>query len=64
MAMIVHGDDLSVEGRAEALLQVDEHLRNKFRINLVSLAGPGHEKELKFLERVVTRQHGRLDLDG
>ena len=40
--------------RAEALLQVDEHLRNKFRINLVSLAGPGHEKESNFLERVVT----------
>ena len=40
--------------RSEALLQVDEYLRNKFRINLVSLAGPGHEKEIKFLERVIT----------
>ena len=50
--------------RAEALLQVGEYLRNKFRINLVSLARPGHEKEITFLERVVTRQHGRLDLDG
>ena len=39
---------------AEALLQVDEHPKNKFRINLVSLAGPGHEKEIEFLKRVIT----------
>ena len=54
----------SSKDRAEALLQVDEYLRNKFRINLASLAGPGLEKEINFLKRVVTRQHGRLDLDG
>ena len=53
VARIVHGDDFFAEGRAEALLQVDEYL-NKFRINLVSLAGPGHEKEIKFLKRVIT----------
>ena len=45
VAMIVHGYDSFAEGRAEALLQVDNHLENKFRINHVSLAGPGHEKE-------------------
>ena len=44
VAMIVHGDDFFAEGRAEAFLQVDEYLRNKFRINLVRLAGPRHEK--------------------
>ena len=33
---------------------MDEYLRNKFRINLVSLAGPGHEREIKFLKRVIT----------
>ena len=54
VAMIVHGDDFFAEGRAEALLQVDEYLKKKFRINLVSLAGPGHEKEIKFLKRVIT----------
>ena len=52
--MNVHGDDFFAEGRVEALLQVDEYLKNKFRINLVSLAGPGHEKEIKFLKRVIT----------
>ena len=39
VAMIVYGDDFFAEGRAEALLQVDEHLNNKFRINLVSVVG-------------------------
>ena len=38
---VVHGDDFFAEGRAEALLQVDEHLRNKFRTHLVSLAARG-----------------------
>ena len=46
VAVIVHGD--------EALLQVDEYLRNKFRINFVSLAGPQHEKDIEFLKRVIT----------
>ena len=53
VAMIVHGDDFFAEGRAEALHQ-DEYLKNKFRINLVSLAGRGHEKEIKFLKCVIT----------
>ena len=44
------GDSFLAEGRAEALLQVDEHLRNKLWINFVSLAGPLHEKEIKFLK--------------
>ena len=35
VALIVHGDDFFAEGRAEALLQVDEYLRTRFRINLV-----------------------------
>ena len=52
--MIVQGNDFFAERRAEALLQVDEYLKNKFRINLVSLAGLGHEKEIKFLKRVIT----------
>ena len=50
VAMIVHGDDCVAEGRAEALLQVGGYLKNKFRINLVSLAGHGHEKENRSLE--------------
>ena len=54
VALLVHGDDFFAEGRAEALLQVDEYLRSKFRINLVSLAGPRQEKEIKFLKRVIT----------
>ena len=54
VATIVRGDDFFAEGRAEALLQVDEYLENNFRINLVSLAGPGHEKDIKFLQRVIT----------
>ena len=49
VAMIVHSDDF-----LHPLLQVDEYLRNKFWINLVSLAGPGHEKGMKFLKRVIT----------
>ena len=40
VALIVHGDVFFAEGRAEAFLQVDEYLRNQFRINLVSQAGP------------------------
>ena len=52
--MIVHGDDFFAEGRAEALLQVDDYLRNKFRISLMSLAGPRHEKDITFLKRVIT----------
>ena len=52
MAMIVHGDDFFADGRAEALLSVDEYLRNKSWINLVSFAGPRHEKDIKFLKRV------------
>ena len=36
VVMIVHGDEFFAEGRLEALLQVNEYLRNKFRINLVS----------------------------
>ena len=39
VAMIVYGDDFFTEGRAEALLQIDEHRNNKFRINLVSRVG-------------------------
>ena len=31
----------------------DEWLQNKFRINLMSLVGPG-EKDIKFLKRVIT----------
>ena len=54
VAMIVHGDDFFAERRAEALTQADEYMKNKFRINLVSLAGPGHEKEIRFLKRVIT----------
>ena len=54
MAMIVYGADFFAEGRAEALLQVDEYLRNKFRINLVSVVGPGHEKHINLLKRVIT----------
>ena len=46
VTMIEHGSDFCTEGRAEALLQVDEYLWNKFRINLVSLAGPRHEKDI------------------
>ena len=53
VAMIVHGDDFFAEGRAKALLQVDEYLRNKFRITLVSLAGPRHEKDIKLDKRVI-----------
>ena len=56
LAMIVHGDDFFAEGRAEALLQADEHLQNKFQISLVSLAGSWHEKDVKILKRVST--HG------
>ena len=55
--MVVHADDLFAEGRAEALLHVDEHLRNMLRINFVSFAitcgtdgwtwtgDPAHSKE-------------------
>ena len=32
VTMIVHGEDLIAERRAAALLQVDEYLRDKFRI--------------------------------
>ena len=46
VAMVVRGDDFFAKGRAEALLQVDEYLKNKFRINLVSLA-------IKFFKRVI-----------
>ena len=49
-----HGDDFLAEGRSEALLQVDEYLRNKFQINLASLTGPGHENLIEFLKRVIT----------
>ena len=45
VGMIVHGENFFAEGRAEAPLQVDEYLKNKFRINLVSLAGLGPEKK-------------------
>ena len=55
VAMIVHGDDFFAEGRAEALLQVNEYQKNKFRINLVSLAGPGHWKEVQFETGLVMR---------
>ena len=41
VAMIVHGDDFFAEGLADALLQVDEYLRNKSRINLVTYSTDG-----------------------
>ena len=31
-----------------------KNLKNKFRIDLVSLAGLGHEKEIELLKRVIT----------
>ena len=54
VAIIARGDDFFAEGRAEALLKVNEFLQNKFRINLVSLASPRHEKDILFLKRPIT----------
>ena len=61
--MIVHGDEFFAEGRAEALLHVDEDLKNKFRINLVSLAGLDHERH-QIPQACDHLQHCWLDLDG
>ena len=53
--MLAHGDDLFAEGRATALSQVGDYLTDKFRINLVALAGPGQKaQELKILKRTVS----------
>ena len=50
------GKWLSRQRRAEVLLQAYEYLRNNFWINIVSLAGPPHEKDIEFVKRVPT--HG------
>ena len=55
VALLVHGDDFLAEGRAATLSQVGDYLTDKFRINLVALAGPDQKtKDLKILKRTLS----------